>query len=1180
MKKTTITAMMMVVLLPITLTQAHALPNTVIDTISVNDFPRAVAVNEFINRVYVANGGSSHTITVINTLNDANTIIGTIPVGHDPSAIAVNESTNRIYVTNFNSHTVTVINTLNDANTIIGTIPVDLFPSCVAVNKSTNRVYVGSSGSHAHDPQGTVTVINTLNDANTIISTIPVGNLSEGVSGNFPEGIAVNETTNRVYVTIDTQPIGVQPAAVTVINTLNDVNTVIGTIPVGINPRGIAVNESTNRLYVAILFGDNVTGSNVTVIDTLNDANTVIDTIPTGFDSDPLSVAVNKFSKRVYVVNLSSDTIALINTDTNLIIDTIPVGSEPNDIAVNISKNRAYVVNRNSDTVSVIETEAKYRFVVMADSRGNSTNNQVNQMVFKSILRSVNSLNPPASLILFGGDMINGASTVSSVESALIQWKGVVNQEMGTNYAETRILPAFGTHEKSGGLGTPERFQAFSNVFNPVASFIPGSPREYMNMNVYKNTVYYCDYSNARFFVLNNDSDPNNTTSCTTVGGTPTVCPTPGIGHEVGQNQRNWIAGRLGANDLNFFIHHEPVYYVNAGRQLPNNIPGSMDAKPSPRSDYLSVIQQNDTATLVFSAHEHQYARMKINESKGLYEMKTATCGAPIYNDDGGFNSTRRAFGPKYAYHYAIVDVDGKQVTVNVNALPSLPPGGLPDNGSAYTVNISPPIQAKSVMFFIDNSVVANNNTGLAEIRIINSSGTDITETATRTRSAETVRSSSFATDNNPNTSWITVFDRANTWIKLEWATSQSISIIRLNDVPVTDTAIHVTGGTLIIEDANRIPIVGTIVNSNTTTATLNVNQIIDPFTHNYSTHSEVPPPSIDEDQDGILNTAEGSGDVDGDGIPDFQDGDTGVALLASDVGQVAIDVNENQIPGIALNAVDTILDTDSSLDQQTKPNLAFPFGLIGMDITGISNGETVPVTLTFPSNIPMDYEYWKYDAIRGWYNLNALNRVGDNDGDNILTITLTDGGIGDGDGVADGTIRDPGGLGAPKPEIVNGLVTFNPIKSSYKTITDTTGCILDEADETNVYVGQFSFDATLRNKSNSAFSLSGLVVEVTELTNNNLLQNADGVPGGVGARLTVPNIGDYADGVLGPGESVKVHFVICLTEIMPFRFFVDVLGLKKAISAQALAAPESTSAEPGRAKLHRRGFFGRFRPQ
>ena len=48
---------------------------------------------------------------------------------------------------------------------------------------------------------------------------------------------------------------------------------------------------------------------------------------------------------------------------------------------------------------------------------------------------------------------------------------------------------------------------------------------------------------------------------------------------------------------------------------------------------------------------------------------------------------------------------------------------------------------------------------------------------------------------------------------------------------------------------------------------------------------------------------------------------------------------------------------------------------------------------------------------------------LGDNDGDNVLTLTLTDGGLGDDDGECNGEIVEPGGLGQPPPVPVGGHV-------------------------------------------------------------------------------------------------------------------------------------------------------------
>ncbi len=62
---------------------------------------------------------------------------------------------------------------------------------------------------------------------------------------------------------------------------------------------------------------------------------------------------------------------------------------------------------------------------------------------------------------------------------------------------------------------------------------------------------------------------------------------------------------------------------------------------------------------------------------------------------------------------------------------------------------------------------------------------------------------------------------------------------------------------------------------------------------------------------------------------------------------------------------------------------------------------------------MPISAEYWKYgktldNQTDHWYQF----PFGSNDGDNIITLTLTDGGDGDSDLEANGEIMDPGGIG------------------------------------------------------------------------------------------------------------------------------------------------------------------------
>jgi hypothetical protein len=102
-----------------------------------------------------------------------------------------------------------------------------------------------------------------------------------------------------------------------------------------------------------------------------------------------------------------------------------------------------------------------------------------------------------------------------------------------------------------------------------------------------------------------------------------------------------------------------------------------------------------------------------------------------------------------------------------------------------------------------------------------------------------------------------------------------------------------------------------------------------------------------------------------------------------------------------------TSLTASASTPCGTSPGPSFPHGFFSFTIGTVIPGSTVTITITLPSNMPAGTQYWK--CINGqWVNVTSL--LGSNDGDNTLTLTLTDGGLGDADGLANGTIVDPGG--------------------------------------------------------------------------------------------------------------------------------------------------------------------------
>src|SRR3984893_491469 len=92
--------------------------------------------------------------------------------------------------------------------------------------------------------------------------------------------------------------------------------------------------------------------NNVSVIDTAT--NTVTATIPVG--SQPQGVAVAPHRSKAYVANANSNNVSVIDTATNTVTATIPVGTFPDGLAVTPHGRKVYVTNNGSNNVSEIDT--------------------------------------------------------------------------------------------------------------------------------------------------------------------------------------------------------------------------------------------------------------------------------------------------------------------------------------------------------------------------------------------------------------------------------------------------------------------------------------------------------------------------------------------------------------------------------------------------------------------------------------------------------------------------------------------------------------------------------------------------------------------------------------------------------------------------------------------------------
>jgi YVTN family beta-propeller protein len=287
---------------------------------------------------YITNHASG-TVSVIDTTSDM--VTTTINVGGFPYGVAVSPDGQKVYVTTSDGGSVQVIDTATNAGT--AGIAVRGVAYGIAASPDGSKLYV------VNEDSGIMSVIDTA--TNAVTTTINVG--------GFPQGVAVSPDGSKIYVTLTSG------STVEVFNAATNALTAI--VLVSENPQGLAVTPDGSKVYVANL-GDN----NVSVIDTTT--NAVIARIDITLPSDgelpvvePHGVAVSPDGTKVYVtisggiafsngVELRLDRVAVIDTATNTVIATTPVGSFPVGVSVTPDGRKVYVANSGDNNVSVIDT--------------------------------------------------------------------------------------------------------------------------------------------------------------------------------------------------------------------------------------------------------------------------------------------------------------------------------------------------------------------------------------------------------------------------------------------------------------------------------------------------------------------------------------------------------------------------------------------------------------------------------------------------------------------------------------------------------------------------------------------------------------------------------------------------------------------------------------------------------
>ena len=273
-----------------------------------------------------------------------------------------------VYIAGIGGNAVTIIDTT--AQAVVGQSgSIGSALSGIAVNGDGSHVFAASLGAFSPPgvwdmgPDGSVT--NFL--------SVPAGELF---------GLAFDTAANRLYAAATSSIVQIDPTTHTIVNTLaagspysvlvNPASTtgrlyysdqannavvvvsssfaVTTSIPVGARPQGMALDPSGTRLYVA-----NADGDSVSVISTAT--NTVIQTVSLAASSAPIAVVVDPTGTNWYVAESGRNHVEGFSVATNAAVLDVAVGNTPTGIDVDAA-GRLYVPNQFDNNVTVIQPGA------------------------------------------------------------------------------------------------------------------------------------------------------------------------------------------------------------------------------------------------------------------------------------------------------------------------------------------------------------------------------------------------------------------------------------------------------------------------------------------------------------------------------------------------------------------------------------------------------------------------------------------------------------------------------------------------------------------------------------------------------------------------------------------------------------------------------------------------------
>jgi len=206
---------------------------------------------------------------------------------------------------------------------VLATVPVGDGPQGIAINPTTNRVYV------ANYFGGSVSVLDST--SGSVLQTIPVGPTLSGV--------AVDESLNRIFVA-SRDAYAVWPID-------GATGAVLPSMFARGAPIGLAVNGSTHRLYAST-----PSQRGMVVFDT--QSMQLLRTI--GMNSSPIYPTVHPATHSVYVASPNEGRVDMFDGELQGSMGAIGIGLRPFGVAVNVANGLVYVADNRAGTIVAIDS--------------------------------------------------------------------------------------------------------------------------------------------------------------------------------------------------------------------------------------------------------------------------------------------------------------------------------------------------------------------------------------------------------------------------------------------------------------------------------------------------------------------------------------------------------------------------------------------------------------------------------------------------------------------------------------------------------------------------------------------------------------------------------------------------------------------------------------------------------